>query len=108
MEATARKYGLSVVAGEETENIEQQTHSIMEDVSENLEVEWVVEELDNGITLEDKDALTKEAAVLGSGRDDKKAIKRMLGEWFFAELDNAFKDLQTHLIRVKIQFESEI
>ncbi len=80
----------------------------MEDVSENLEVEWVVDELDNGITLEDKDALTKEAAVLGSGRDDKKAIKRMLGEWFFAELDNAFKDLQTHLIRVKIQFESEI
>lgn len=54
----------------------------MEDVSEKLEVEWVVEELDNGITLEDKDALTKEAAVLGSGRDDKKShqthVRRMV------------------------------
>lgn len=80
----------------------------MEDSDEIIEVEWKVEELDNGIVLEDEDALAKEAAVVGSDPDDKESIKRLLGKWFFAELDHAFESLSTTVVRIKIKIESEI
>lgn len=80
----------------------------MEDSNEIVEVEWTAEEIDNGIVLGDTNILTKEAAVVGSGPDDKENIKRMLGEWFFAELDRAFESLQTPVVRIKMTIESEI
>ena len=82
--------------------------NIMEDSNEIIKVEWRVEELDNGIVLEDADSLAKEAAVVGSDPDDKESIKRLLGQWFFAELDHAFESLSTPIVRIKIQIESEI
>ena len=80
----------------------------MEDSIEIIEVEWTAEELDNGIVLGDANALTKEAAVEGSGPYRQENIKRMLGEWFFAELSNAFKSLKTPLVRIKMKIESDI
>lgn len=80
----------------------------MEDSNEIIEVEWTAEILDNGIVLEDEDALAKEAAVVGSDPDDKESIKRLLGKWFFAELDHAFESLSTPIVRIKIQIESKI
>ena len=80
----------------------------MEDSDEIIKVEWRVEELDNGIVLEDADSLAKEAAVVGSDPDDKESIKRLLGQWFFAELDHAFESLSTPVVRIKMKFESEI
>lgn len=80
----------------------------MEDSNEIIEVEWTAEELDNGIVLEDANALTKEAAVVGSDPDDKESIKRMLGEWFFSELNHAFESLRTPIVRIKMKIESEI
>lgn len=80
----------------------------MEDSNEIIEVEWTAEELDNGIVLGDANVLTKEAAVVGSDPDDKESIKRMLGEWFFAELDHAFRSLKTPIVRIKMKIESEI
>ena len=82
--------------------------NIMEDSNEIIKVEWRVEELDNGIVLEDADSLAKEAAVVGSAPDDKESIKRLLGQWFFAELDHAFESLSTPVVRIKIKIESEI
>ena len=82
--------------------------NIMEDSNEIIKVEWRVEELDNGIVLEDGDSLAKEAAVVGSDTDDKESIKRLLGKWFFAELDHAFESLSTPIVRIKIQIESKI
>ena len=82
--------------------------NIMEDSNEIIKVEWRVEELDNGIVLEDADSLAKEAAVVGSDPDDKESIKRLLGQWFFAELDHAFESLSTPIVRIKIQIESKI
>ena len=82
--------------------------NIMEDSNEIIKVEWRVEELDNGIVLEDEDSLAKEAAVVGSDPDDKESIKRLLGQWFFAELDHAFESLSTPVVRIKMKFESEI
>lgn len=82
--------------------------NIMEDSDEIIEVVWTVEELDNGIVLEDEDALAKEAAVVGSAPDDKESIKRLLGKWFFAELDHAFESLSTPVVRIKIKIGSEI
>lgn len=80
----------------------------MEDSNEIIEVEWTAEILDNGIVLEDEDALAKEAAVVVSDPDDKESIKRLLGKWFFAELDHAFESLSTTIVRIKIQIESKI
>ena len=80
----------------------------MEDSNEIVEVVWTAEELDNGIVLEDEDALAKEAAVVGSDTDDKESIKRLLGRWFFAVLDHAFESLSTPVVRIKIKIESEI
>ena len=82
--------------------------NIMEDSDEIIEVVWTVEELDNGIVLEDEDSLAKEAAVVGSDHDDKESIKRLLGKWFFAELDHAFESLSTPIVRIKFQIESKI
>lgn len=80
----------------------------MEDSNEIVEVEWTVEELDNGIVLGDANALTKEAAVEGSESDRQESIKRMLGEWFFAELYRAFKSLETPIVHITMKIESEI
>ena len=80
----------------------------MNDSDEIVEVKGTAEELDNGIVLEDEDALAKEAAVVGSDPDDKESIKRLLGKWFFAELDHAFESLRTPVVRIKIKIESEI
>lgn len=80
----------------------------MEDTNEIVEVEWTAEEIDNGIVLGDTNILNKEAAVVGSDPDDKESIKRMLGEWFFAELDRAFDSLRTPIVRIKMTIESEI
>lgn len=80
----------------------------MEDSNEIIEVEWIAEELDNGIVLGDVKALTKEAAVEGSKPDRQESIKRMLGEWFFAELSNALKSLDTPIVRIKMKIESDI
>lgn len=80
----------------------------MEDLNEIVEVEWTAEEIDNGIVLGDTNTLTKEAAVVSPGPDDKESIKRMLGEWFFAELDRAFDSLRTPVVRIKMTIESEI
>lgn len=80
----------------------------MEDTNEIVEVEWTAEEIDNGIVLGDTNMLNKEAAVVGSDPDDKESIKRMLGEWFFAELDRAFDSLRTPVVRIKMTIESEI
>lgn len=80
----------------------------MEDSNEIVEVEWTAEEIDNGIVLGDTNILNKEAAVVGSGPDDKESIKRMLGEWFFAELDRAFKSLETPIVHITMKIESEI
>nr|DAO04085.1 MAG TPA: hypothetical protein [Caudoviricetes sp.] len=80
----------------------------MEDTNEIVKVEWTAEELDNGILLGDTETLTKEAAVVGADPDDKENIKRMLGEWFFAELDRAFESLQTPVVRITMKIESEI
>ena len=82
--------------------------NIMEDADEIIEVVWTVEELDNGIVLEDEDSLAKEAAVVGSDPDDKESIKRLLGKWLFAELDHAFESLSTPIVRIKFQIESKI
>ena len=82
--------------------------NIMEDSNEIIKVEWRVEELDNGIVLEDGDSLAKEAAVVGSDPDEKESIKRLLGPWFFAVLDHAFESLSTPVVRIKIKIESEI
>lgn len=80
----------------------------MEDSNEIVEVEWTAEEFDNGIVLGDTNILNKEAAVVGSDLDDKESIKRMLGEWFFAELDRAFKSLKTPIVHITMKIESEI
>ncbi len=80
----------------------------MEDSNEIIEVEWTAEELDNGIVLGDANALNKEAAVEGSGPYRQENIKRMLGEWFFAELNHAFESLKTPLVRIKMKIESDI
>lgn len=80
----------------------------MEDSNEIVEVEWTVEELDNGIVLGNANALTKEVAVEGSEPDRQESIKRMLGEWFFAELDHAFKSLETPIVHITMKIESEI
>lgn len=80
----------------------------MEDLNEIVEVEWTAEEIDNGIVLGDTNTLTKEAGVVSPGPDDKESIKRMLGEWFFAELDRAFDSLRTPVVRIKMTIESEI
>ena len=80
----------------------------MEDSIEIIEVEWTADELDNGIVLGDANALTKEAAVEGSGPDRQENIKRMLGEWFLAELSNALKSLDTPIVRIKMKIESDI
>ena len=80
----------------------------MEDADEIIKVEWRVEELDNGIVLEDEDSLAKEAAVVGSAPDDKESIKRLLGKWFLAELDHTFESLSTPIVRIKFQIESKI
>ncbi len=80
----------------------------MEDSNEIIEVEWTAEELDNGIVLGDANALNKEAAVEGSGPYRQENIKRMLGEWFFVELNHAFESLKTPLVRIKMKIESDI
>lgn len=80
----------------------------MEDSNEIIEVEWTAEELSNGIVLEDASVLTKEAAVEGSEPNRQESIKRMLGEWFFAELDRAFKSLETPIVHITMRIESEI
>lgn len=80
----------------------------MEDSNEIIEVEWTAEELDNGIVLGDANALNKEAAVEGSEPDRQESIKRMLGEWLFAELDHAFKSLETPIVHITMKIESEI
>ncbi len=80
----------------------------MEDSIEIIEVEWTAEELDNGIVLGDANALTKEAAVEGPEPDRQESIKRMLGEWFFAELNHAFESLKTPFVHITMKIESEI
>ena len=80
----------------------------MEDSDEIIEVEWTAEILDNGIVLEDPDTRAQEAAVEGATPEDKESIKRLLGKWFFAELDHAFESLSTPIVRIKMKFESEI
>ena len=80
----------------------------MEDSDAIIEVEWTAEILDNGIVLEDPDTRAKEAAVEGATPEDKESIKRLLGKWFFAELDHAFESLSTPVVRIKIKIESEI
>ena len=82
--------------------------NMMEDSNEIIKVEWRVDVLDNGIVLEDADSLAKEAAVVGPDPDDKESIKRLLGQWFFAELDHAFESLSTPVVRIKMKIESEI
>lgn len=71
-------------------------------------VTWSIEQLDNGITIEDSASLSKEAAVEGSVPDEKENIKRLLGKWFFQELDYAFAQLQTSNVRVTLQFEDAL
>lgn len=80
----------------------------MEDSNEIVEVEWTAEEIDNGIVLEDASVLTKEAAVEGSEPDRQESIKRMLGEWFFSELNHAFESLKTPIVRITMKIESAI
>lgn len=80
----------------------------MEDSNDIVEVEWTAEELDNGIVLGNVNALTKEAAVEGSEPDRQESIKRMLGEWFFSELNHAFESLKTPIVRIKMKIESDI
>ena len=71
-------------------------------------VTWLIEELDNGITIEDKDSLAKVAAVEGSDFDSKNGIKLLLGEWFYNELNNAFSQIQTVNVRVTLYFEENL
>lgn len=52
--------------------------------------------------------MSKEAAVEGSVTDEKENIKRLLGKWFFQELDDAFAQLQTSNVRVTLQFEDAL
>lgn len=77
--------------------------------SKNIEkVTWSIEQLDNGITIEESASLSKEAAVEGSSPDEKENIKRLLGEWFFQDLDYAFAQLQTSNVRVTLYFEDAL
>lgn len=80
----------------------------MENQAENENVTWLIEELDNGITIEDKDTLAKVAAVEGSDPDSKKEIKILLGEWFYNELCHAFSQLQTANVSVTLYFEENL
>lgn len=80
----------------------------MENQEHIEKVTWSIEQLDNGITIEDRDALAKEAAVESSAPDEKKNIKRLLGKWLFQELDYAFAQLQTSKVHVTLQFEDAL
>lgn len=71
-------------------------------------VHWRVEELDNGITIENEETLAKEAAVEVSAPDSNENIKRLLGEWFYNDLKNAFLQIEAVKVRVTLQFEEDL
>lgn len=80
----------------------------MEYQEENEKVTWFIEELDNGIVIEDREILAKEAAVEDPGSDSQENIKLLLGEWFYRELKHACSQQNTGYMRVTLQFEEEL
>lgn len=80
----------------------------MKSQEENEKVTWFIEELDNGIMIEDREILDKEVAVEDSGSDSKESIKLLLGEWFYRELQNAFSEQGTFCMRVTMQFKADL
>lgn len=71
-----------------------------------LSIEWEVEQLDNGITIQDKASLQKEAAIYNDTEcQGLENIQRLLGKWLYAELYNFQKQSRTSQTHITIQFE---
>lgn len=66
-------------------------------------INWEIETLDNGITLEDKDFLSKEVAVEDDGNHE--GIVTLLGNRLYAELRGFFNDTESIKAKITINIE---
>lgn len=66
-------------------------------------INWEIETLDNGITLEDKYFLSKEAALGDDGNHE--GIVTLLGNRLFAELRAFFNDTESIKAKITINIE---
>ena len=80
----------------------------MKNQEDDAKVTWLIEELYNGITIENEDSLLKEAAVEGPEPDSNENVTRLLGKWFYEELRRSFSQFETVKVRVTLQFEEEL
>lgn len=69
-----------------------------------VELNWTIELLDNGITIEDVDGYSKEAAIYGKNQSED-AITQLLGTWIWTHIDDFFKSNDAVKTRVRITLE---
>lgn len=69
-----------------------------------MELNWTIELLDNGITIEDSDERAKEAALYGKNQSEG-AITQLLGTWLWTQIHDNMQYNESIRTRVRITLE---